>query len=524
MANQVFSRNVRSGGAGDGRFSPNAPDGAMAGGAAPLLLGAFFALFSGGLLFSLSRSDDGGLQVFLLALMVVPALILAATGSRWQVPYLMCLWAFAPEVRRVVDWLGGEYQTVTVLSLTPLLGTLTLLIPVWRRGVRLTPIVRGAACCLTAAYLYGGVVGMARNNVFTAAYELATYAVPLLIVLYAASRPLDARERDLWLRSLSVITVIVAAYGWYQVITVPPWDAFWIVNGGMVAGQPLPFKFRMFSTLNSAGPAAGFLALALGPMLLERRWRGVFGWAGVLLVASALAFAQVRSAWLMAGVLICVYILYSSGARRVSAAAAVLAAGTALFFLGPFLPGWDMVAARAATLQNVQEDGSFQGRVASSEVAASSILSNPLGSGMGYAGNATKLTNSSALRRDAADTTETGFLSILQALGVIGGGLFFTAVALCFVAVRRVAAAAAASRAPLLRTHGEAAKNKRAAPAAVGTENFAQLARAGLVCCLVTLLFGNALPGVTGFLFWFLFALVIARPVSAPRPEANISP
>jgi len=474
-----------------------------------VLLAPAFWLFGAALVLALSRTEDGGVQIGLLGFMVLPAFVLGATRSRWQVPYLLCAWAFGPEVRRVADWIGGEYQTVSVLSLVPLLATLSLLLPMWRTRVRLTGPLRAATLCLCVAYVYGAIVGAARNGFFVALYECATYVVPFLLVLYAASRPANPRERDQWLRALSVVATLVAAYGWVQIIFVPPWDKFWMERSGLAVGLPAPFQFRLFSTMNSAGPAALMLAMGLGPMLLERRWRGFFGWAGVIVVASALAFSQVRSAWLLALVVIGVYVLLSPARRRLNTALAVGFLGVALLLAGPFLPGWELVSDRAATLQNIQEDGSFQGRLATGGTAVASVLVNPLGYGMGFAGTATKLlgANPNTSRRDAVDNTETGILNLLQTFGLLGGVALFAAIGFLF--------AATGPPRPSRTPADFAAQN--------GAPGLIPLARTALVCCLVGLLFGNVLPGVAGFLTWLLFSVAMG-PAPSPRPSLSAAP
>lgn len=134
-------------------------------------------------------------------------------------------------------------------------------------------------CCVFGIELaYGSVVGLFKNGIVFA-YDLANYVIPLLLLPYLAIKPMKAKELDRLLYSYANIAVLVAIYGIIQYLTVPPWDAFWMNNVEMNSiGIPEPLQIRVFSSMNSPGPCAIFLAMALVPMLMENG--GAAPWDG----------------------------------------------------------------------------------------------------------------------------------------------------------------------------------------------------------------------------------------------------
>lgn len=74
-----------------------------------LILAVFFVV---AIMLVRRTGQDTMIQVQLLALafLVLPAYILAQSDSKYLVPYLVFVWAVAPEVRRVVDWTQGGFH------------------------------------------------------------------------------------------------------------------------------------------------------------------------------------------------------------------------------------------------------------------------------------------------------------------------------------------------------------------------------------------------------------------------------
>lgn len=225
-----------------------------------------------------ARDAELGAQVVPTAFLTVIAFGLAAVNSRRLVIYIICVYVFTPELRRIVDWEYGHYHSITPLSIAPMLCNAALALPILRRPYGLSRRLKTAVTLFASVLIYAGVFGLVRNGA-TALYEAAALLLPMLLIPYMALRRLDVRERDQWLTALATIGVLVAAYGWVQFITAPPWDMFWLVKSGMTSsmGTPKAFGFRVFSTINSTGPAAWFLSFTLAVAFVNNRWRGPFG-------------------------------------------------------------------------------------------------------------------------------------------------------------------------------------------------------------------------------------------------------
>ncbi len=441
------------------------------------------------------HSADGGIQFYLLVVAVLPAVVLALLDSRHLVPYLIASWAFGPEVRRLFDWAEGHFQPLSLVSLLPLIVSLCLLIPLLARPASLEGFLKTAARMFLVVLAYGLILGLAHNGL-SSLYDLASYAAPLLILFYLAARPINWDDRNYWIRSLSTIAVLVAVYGWVQFLFAPAWDCFWMKSTGMASiGSPEPLKIRVFSTLNSPGPAAQFLAAAAAPMLMRRNWRGFFGWAGVLVVLSALALTEARSEWLMLIATVLVFILLS-GKQRLPAIAGVCGVAFALTLLVPYLPGGDKIAARASSLTSLQKDGSAQARTNMAALNLSAVAGNPLGSGLGTDSLGSRLNNSGSVVLD------NGYISLFFTFGLAGGLLVVAA----------------------LWYSGRAAYAvQKATQSSEWLAPFSCLAVATVAADILGLASSNVFVGLGGFLTWMLIGCTFGLGrLPLPRPAAPL--
>jgi hypothetical protein len=442
----------------------------------------------------LSR-PDGYLEVFFVVLEVVPALLLVLTKSRHLLTYVVCLWAFGPEVRRISDWIYGDYQYVSLLSVTPLLCALSLIVPIGRVLKFMPADAKTAFKCLCGALAYGTLVGVIHNGL-GAAYDLLSNVSPLLVLVYLISEPMSLRERDGIYRALSAIAVAVSLYCWVQFLLVPPWDALWMENCGMGSiGHPLPLQIRPWSTLNAPGPCAAFLGCALAPMILEKRWRGVLGWAGVVLVASALAITFVRTSYITLFVMVVAYISLSSGKSKIKTGISMLAVVAALAVITPHLPGGDRISGRLASMGDLSHDSSFQARSKFSLGALRIVFENPLGKGLGAVGGGAKLSDDNS--DQSSVVFDNGYLAIALTFGPIGSLLVFAS----FYFIGRSA---------------WMTQMKYQDP-------YSRLALAGLAGLGLALSSGNVLPGVSGTLFWMLISATFAIQ-SAAIEQVALSP
>ncbi|KRE51275.1 O-antigen ligase family protein [Paenibacillus sp. Soil522] len=416
--------------------------------------------------------------ISLLLLSILPALLLGICASHWQLPYVTAVWAFMPEVRRVYDWLLGSYSQIPLLSIAPLLATLTLAVPLLRRErtQQLPKLVRIALIIFLAACAYALAVGV-KTNVTAAMFDLAGYTVPLLVVPYALLSGAGERERNVWIRAYATIASIVAVYGIAQYLLAPAWDVFWMQHVEMNSiGQPEPLHIRVFATLNSPGPAGGFLAGALVPMLLEKRWRGAFGWIGTAAVALCLALTMVRASWIVCAAAVFFYAATDAPGKRWRTLTRLGVCAVMLLGIVSVMPGGDALLGRFQSLGSPSEDQSFNDRVAFTLTLVPYMAAHPFGSGLGSVGIGTKLDNDGSL--GAFGDFDNGF----GALAVTFGPLFFLAFA---------------GSVWLL---GRAALNRLRA---IGAEDRgARLARAALLGAGIQLFFSNAYVGLNGYLLW----------------------
>jgi hypothetical protein len=89
------------------------------------------------------------------------------------------------------------------------------------------------------------------------------------------------------------------------------------------------------------------------------------------------------------------------------------------------LPNSTRIEDRFSTLSHMQDDGSYQGRVAIAQGGLAMALSNPAGFGMGSTGRGSTL-NSESQDKSSAVVGDGGYLEIIATIGLPG--------ALCFAA------------------------------------------------------------------------------------------
>lgn len=447
-----------------------------------------------GFLFYFAVNPGSNWQLFLMLLLLLPAVSLAFLDSKYLLPYALSIWTFAPLLRRIIDWQTGDFQKFPILSLAPLLVTSLLLLAMLRRPIRLPLYLQKPFGCFAFALLYAGAVGLVRSSV-ASLYDFGNYTLPMLLLLYMATRPADTQERDKIFSTIATLAVIVAAYGWIQFVFAPPWDTFWMrkVQTIMISnGLPEPGKIKVFSTLNASGTLAGFLAAALVPMLLEKRWRGIFGWFGVIIVASTLALTLVRAMYILVPIFLIVYILQTSGVRKWRMAISVVLLSVGLYVVLPFLPGAGNIIRRFESLSNIGQDRSFNFRSSYLPTVLPKIFNDPVGLGIGGTGVSTKLTNGGHVGEDAA--IDNGYLAIFYTFGIVGGLVYFSGFALLYIALRRQS-----------RETPQLADQNR-------------LAVATFVFYIGLLMFGNPMNSLVGLMFWLFTANALGKPVQEAVP------
>ncbi len=424
----------------------------------------------------------------------------------WYALGVIAWWLVNPEIRRLVDWKAG-FNSVSIISGIPL----ALLLPFWydvvaRGSWRRLPIpMLIAAWCWIGAFVYGLAIALAGARLLPAAYVFADFMLPLGIGLWVATRDEISAGEALERISRVVFAgaTVLSIYAIIQYVLVPPWDVYWMVNAGIGSiGKPFPFQVRVFSTLNSAGPFAFFMFVALAfvtPKLsLKRPWLLVQ--VGIWIAAFGLT--SVRSAWLAYAVFLLVYFVLSPRrfyAMRAAALIAVLAVGMTLSLsaITGSTAATQNVIDRFSTLGNAGNDESAIDRQSQYAAAMADFAEAPIGQGLGLVNTANKLTNAG----QSGNGLDSGIFARLLEMGAIGGTLFFVG---------------------LVVPIGSGLAGWSSATRARDVEAATTLAMAiGILVALLSLeLSGDAGRALTGMYTW-IFAAYVTRQVAAKRTIAH---
>lgn len=369
------------------------------------------------------------LQFGIVLLVLLPGLVLVSIESPKLVAYVIFIWFIGPGIRRVADWMVGYYSEQTLLSLLPVCTTSLLFLTFLRRPLSLDKPTARVLKAYLLPFVMASAIGLLVNKL-AGIYGIANYMAPLLIAVYMAAKLPDERQKESWIRTFVTLAVLLSIYGWFQYLYLPPWDEMWMRGAQMVSlGPPEPMMFRIFSTVNSTGTFAVLLVAALIPSIMNRRWRGPFGWIGVALMVSALSLTLVRASWVTLVVGIVVYLLLASGVSRLRM---ILIVGT-LTLIGtvvfPYLPGGANMADRLSTFSDLQNDNSANVRWGIVLHTIPELIKQPLGAGLGGIGKSTAL-NGGEGAFSSLGSVDNGYLGVFATFGLLGGYLFFRAVTL----------------------------------------------------------------------------------------------
>jgi len=367
---------------------------------------------------------------WVIALMLVaPAAVLAGKRSSYLIDYAVFIFVLNRGIRRMVDYyINGYFNPLSPISLVPLVITLLMGLVVFTNQKRLPKYAKVIAALFLAAFALAGAMGFISTQ-FAVLYAGAEVVAPLFLMLYAIllNPPMEVRDR--WIRSFAWGAILVSAYGWYQYLVIPPWDAFWLKAADMVGymGIPKPTQMTVFSTMGERGVVAGYLGYSVVPMIVSPKWRTKLGWFAVLLVFSVILLTLARGGIIIAVVATAAFLIVNKGAKagQVIIAGIVLAAGA--FYGITKIPNSERIIERyERTAEEMDEDASFQARTAIMQASVGTILSNPLGYGLGAVGLASRINTGDA--KGAARFADGGYFDILLTYGL--PGTFFMLVAL----------------------------------------------------------------------------------------------
>ncbi len=433
---------------------------------------------------------------WLIALVIIaPALYMAATSSSYLLDYVFFVVALNRGIRRLVDYfINGAFNPFSLISLTQLVVGALIMVPALSRINRLTPPVRNLSYLIMLAIAHGTIIGV-MNAGIGAFYSLGEWMAGFGAFLFAATAPVTSGTMDRWMKSSGYAALLVALYGWYQYFTIPPWDAFWVTSVNFVGylGVLKPMEMSVFSTMHERGPCASFLAWAAIPMILHPRWRIFGGWLTIILLLSVVVLTMSRTMFTIVALVAMLQPALSKGVGigRVVVLAAVLGIGGTVGL--EHIPGSERITARFDTLKDMQNDGSFKGRMEILTSGVTWVLVHPLGLGLGSSGMGAGRINGGTQE----GFCDSGYVEVFSQFGWLGGLAFFAALAQIWMELSR--------------------RIKQG-----GDDTFLYTGRAVLLGCLVFLYVGNIFGGFS--LFWVFLGTSVNRltkPVLYFQPVAN---
>lgn len=412
-----------------------------------------------------------------LAMALTVGLLLFLRDQAAYVSFSLWLWFITPFVRRVLDMHHGWNPTSIVLIAPPAVALLAAFVVLHRvrelRGMLYAPFL-----LVLMAFAYGFFVGVIANGVIPATYALVTWAAPLVFGLYVAINWRRYPEfASAVRRTFAWALPLLAAYGLYQFVAMPRWDAKWMMDAEMGSiGEPRAFLVRVFGTLNTPGPFSAFLC-AGALMLLPQKGRLRFIWIGLAIVV--LLLTRTRASWI-AFLIGLIVQQVSQPIRRLPRYAVTLAAVAIVAIPVAQLPRFRaLIGPRLHTFTNLSADNSFVRRYNFSEAAAASMVETAEGNGLGATGGAIKLNELRGVR-----SLDNGVLEVFYVYGWVGGVLFFLGIGALVL---------------------QSARFREAR-----SDGFASAVRAAAVALISMLPIGDVFTNSTGVLLWMAAGFGIA--------------
>ena len=402
---------------------------------------------------------------------------LYANSPSGYISFTLWLWFITPFVRRVLDMHHGWNPTSPVL-LAPLAVAALSGLGVLRRIGELRGSLYAPFLLVFLALGYGYSIGGIKTGMLPATYALTTWLAPALFGLHIAINWRRYPEfSDAVRKTFKWALPLLAAYGVYQFVRMPRWDAMWMINADMQSiGAPRPFLARVFGTLNAPGPFGAFMCTG-ALILLPTKGRLKFISIGVAMIA--LLLARTRAAW-VAFVIGLLVQQIGQPLKKLPRYAITLIAVTIVALPIVNMPQFSaLIMPRLLSFTKLSEDNSFIKRYNFTKQAASGIVETAEGNGLGTTGGASKLRGAGA-----ATSFDNGVLEIFFIFGWPGGGLFYLGLAgLMLQAVR------------FRETRGDP---------------FANAVRASSVALISMIPIGDVFTGATGTMLWMSFGFGIA--------------
>jgi hypothetical protein len=390
------------------------------------------------------------------------------------------LWFLTPEVRRLAEYQGGDYNPENPMMLAPYIVVGIAFFTLLRHLPKLQLNRYFPFCLVFLGIFYGELVGFYRGGWQAPFYDLLTWMFPVVFAFYLVVHWRDYPHfRHVIQHTFVWGVLVIGLYALIQFYYLPDWDRTWMRSVPMGSlGQPEPLEVRVFSTLNSPGP---FALIMMAGLLLILSSRGLLRWPAAGVGYAGFLLSLVRSAWggWIVGLL---FIIAQRGRFRPRLLVTLTVMGLLAWPLLTVGPIADTVNERLETITNIEEDQSAQERQDFYRSFAQNAFFNPVGQGLGSTGLATKLDSDT----NAQDNLnfDSGLMNIPYVLGWPGSLLYLGGL----VWLLRYALLGRAARLDL----------------------FAAVNQGIAVSLLFQLIFGNSLIGLPGVVFWSSLGLSLA--------------
>ncbi|MDQ3741053.1 MAG: O-antigen ligase family protein [Actinomycetota bacterium] len=331
------------------------------------------------------------------------------------------LWLLLPAVRRMFGISEG-FESANPLAAAPFAAT-GIVAALELSRARLGPRAKRILFLAGAGFVFGVPLGILAAP-DAAAFALVAYLAAICSFAIGYREP---RDRPLVLvLVLAVAAAPIAIYAVLQILApLTQWDQVWLDSVRFSSiGDKEDGTLRAFGTLNAPGTLAVVLGLAVVCLLSAMRLN-VVQVAALLAVLAGLALTLARGVWVSLAFALIVLLALAPRqvGRRVLVVGAVAVVCVPLFVAGN--PASTTVADRASTFTALGDDRSANARIATPQNIVPVAVREPLGLGIGQAGEASRLGDNYVLR-----ATDNAFLSVLLQAGPVGLVLVLSAVAL----------------------------------------------------------------------------------------------
>jgi len=233
---------------------------------------------------------------------------------------------------------------------------------------------------------YGFLIGLVQNPIKDALF-LTLPLIWLCPILFSFHLFVNWRNypelRQVTRQTFLWGIFVVGSYGVWQFLVAPEWDRFWLINEKVTSrGTPEPLGIRVWSTMLAPQDLA--TNMMTGLLLLLSNLGSFVRFPAAVVGFLAFLLSQARAVWLsfLVGIFIFISSLKPSLQIRMSIIILVIAV-----LIVPFMslePFSTIISERFETINNIEDDGSLNARIAGYNLLLNQALSELVGKGLGF--------------------------------------------------------------------------------------------------------------------------------------------